>query len=78
MDSKNTWESGHCLFSNDNQNDSDIDSDAHSCLSEQRKVAAVVDSATAICAAICEDIQVMWKDATSFVTSFPNSYQAYY
>ncbi len=31
MDSKNTWESGHCLFSNDNQNDSDIDSDAHSC-----------------------------------------------
>jgi hypothetical protein len=21
----------------------------------------------------CEDIQVMWKDATSFVTSFPNS-----
>jgi hypothetical protein len=26
----------------------------------------------------CEDIQVMWKDATGFVTSFPNSYQAYY
>jgi hypothetical protein len=22
----------------------------------------------------CEDIQVMWKDATGFVTSFPNSY----
>jgi hypothetical protein len=26
----------------------------------------------------CEDIQIMWEDATGFVTSFPNSYQAYY
>ncbi len=26
----------------------------------------------------CEDIQVIWEDATSFRTSFPNSYQAYY
>ena len=56
MDSKNTWESGHCLFSNDNQNDSDIDSDAHSCLSEQRKMAAVVDSTTAIRAATTETV----------------------
>jgi hypothetical protein len=26
----------------------------------------------------CEDIQIMWEDATGFGTSFPNSYQAYY
>ncbi len=26
----------------------------------------------------CEDIQVMWEDATGFGTSFSNSYQAYY
>ncbi len=56
MDSKNTWESGHCLFSSDNQNDSGIDSDAHSCLSEQRKMAAVVNSASAICAATTEKV----------------------
>jgi len=56
VDSKNTWESGHCLFSNDLKNDSDIDSDAHSCLSEQRKIAAVVDSSTAIHAVIAETV----------------------
>ena len=26
----------------------------------------------------CEDIQVMWKDATSCGTSFKTNYQAYY
>ena len=56
VDSKNTWESDHCLFSNDSKNDSDIDSDAHSCLSEQRKIAAVVDSSTAIHAVIAETV----------------------
>ena len=56
MDSKHTWESGHNLFSNDNFNDNDIDSDEHSCLSEQRKVAAVVDSTTTIRAVVTETI----------------------
>jgi hypothetical protein len=56
LESKNTWEGSQCLFSNDNQNDSDIDSDAHSCLSEQRKMAAVVDSTMAIRAAVTETV----------------------
>jgi hypothetical protein len=56
LDSKYTWDSGHNLFSNDNQNDDDIDSDAHSCLSEQRNVAAVVDSTTTIRAVVTETV----------------------